>query len=146
MLHFSPPKGVKKINAGTISVLIVIIFALFLVITSFYVVDQAEEAVITRFGKYKETIGPGLHFKMPLGIDKAYLVNVKNVQTQQFGFRTISSGISSKYTEDMSISTMLTGDLNMVNVEWIIQYRIVDSFAWTFNVNEKNQTIRDVSQ
>jgi membrane protease subunit HflK len=146
MLHFTPPKAVKVINPGTLSVLVIVIFSLFFVITSFYIVDQAEEAVITRFGKYKETIGPGLHFKMPFGIDKTYLVNVKNVQTQQFGFRTLSSGISSTYTEDMSISTMLTGDLNMIDVEWIIQYRIVDPFAWTFNVNEKTQTIRDVSQ
>jgi len=147
MLHFTPPpKAVKIINPGTLSALVIIIFALFFIATSFYIVNQAEEAVITRFGKYKETIGPGLHFKMPFGIDKTFLVNVKNVQTQQFGFRTISSGISSKYTEDMSISTMLTGDLNMVDVEWIIQYRIVDSFAWAFNVNERTQTIRDVSQ
>jgi len=146
MLHFTPPKAGKIINPGTISVLVIIVFALFFVVTSFYIVDQAEEAVITRFGKYRETIGPGLHFKMPFGIDKTYLVNVKNVQTQQFGFRTLSSGINSTYAGDMSISTMLTGDLNMVDVEWIIQYRIVDSFAWTFNVNEKTQTIRDVSQ
>jgi len=146
MLHFTPPKAGKVINMGTISVLVIIIFALFFVATSFYIVDQAEEAVITRFGKYRETIGPGLHYKMPFGIDKTYLVNVKNVQTQQFGFRTISSGINSTYTGDMSISTMLTGDLNMVEIEWIIQYRIVDPFAWTFNVNERTQTIRDVSQ
>jgi len=146
MLHFTPSKGAKIINPGTISVIVVVIFALFFLFTSFYVVDQAEEAVITRFGKYRTTTGPGLHYKMPFGIDKTFLVNVKNVQTQQFGFRTISSGINSKYTEDMSISTMLTGDLNMVDVEWIIQYRIVDSFAWAFNVNERTQTIRDVSQ
>jgi len=146
MLHFTPPKAGKIINPGTVSVLVIVIFALFFVATSFYIVDQAEEAVITRFGKYRETIGPGLHFKMPFGIDKTYLVNVKNVQTQQFGFRTISSGINSTYTGDMSISTMLTGDLNMVEIEWIIQYRIVDPFAWTFNVNERTQTIRDVSQ
>jgi membrane protease subunit HflK len=146
MLHFVPPKAVKIINPGTVTVLVVIICAFFLLATSLYIVDQAEEAVITRFGKYLNTIGPGLHFKLPFGIDKTYVVNVKNVQTQQFGFRTLSSGINSTYAEDMSVSTMLTGDLNMVDVEWIIQYRIVDSFAWTFNVNEKTQTIRDVSQ
>jgi membrane protease subunit HflK len=114
--------------------------------TSFYIVDQTEEAVITRLGKYSSTQGPGLHYKLPFGIDKQYKVNVKTVQTEQFGFRTVSSGISSTYTNQTVESTMLTGDLNIVQVEWIIQYRIVDPKAWTFNVQERTETIRDVSR
>ncbi|MDR2418351.1 MAG: FtsH protease activity modulator HflK [Treponema sp.] len=114
--------------------------------TSFYIVDQTEEAVITRLGRYSSTQGPGLHYKLPFGIDKQYKVNVKTVQTEQFGFRTVSSGISSTYTNQTVESTMLTGDLNIVQVEWIIQYRIVDSKAWTFNVQERTETIRDVSR
>lgn len=114
--------------------------------TSFYIVDQTEEAVITRLGKYSSTQGPGLHYKLPFGIDKQYKVNVKTVQTEQFGFRTVSSGISSTYTNQTVESTMLTGDLNIVQVEWIIQYRIVDPMAWTFNVQERTETIRDVSR
>jgi membrane protease subunit HflK len=114
--------------------------------TSFYIVDQTEEAVITRLGKYSSTQGPGLHYKLPFGIDKQYKVNVKTVQTEQFGFRTVSSGISSTYANQTVESTMLTGDLNIIQVEWIIQYRIVDSKAWTFNVQERTETIRDVSR
>jgi membrane protease subunit HflK len=114
--------------------------------TSVYIVDQTEEAVITRLGKYASTEGPGLHFKLPFGIDRQYKVNVKTVQTEQFGFRTLSSGISSTYTNQMVESTMLTGDLNIIQVEWIIQYRIVDSKSWTFNVQERTETIRDVSR
>lgn len=114
--------------------------------TSFYIVDQTEEAVITRLGKYSSTQGPGLHYKLPFGIDKQYKVNVKTVQTEQFGFRTVSSGISSTYANQTVESTMLTGDLNIVQVEWIIQYRIVDPKAWTFNVQERTETIRDVSR
>ena len=108
--------------------------------------DQAEEAVLTRFGKYLTTTGPGLHFKLPLGIDRNYLVKVREVQTEQFGFRTLASGLSPRFSGDQSISTMLTGDLNMVDVEWVIQYRVSDPVAWTFNVMERTQTIRDVSQ
>ncbi|MDR1325850.1 MAG: FtsH protease activity modulator HflK [Treponema sp.] len=114
--------------------------------TSFYIVDQTEEAVITRLGKYSSTAGPGLHYKLPFGIDRQYKVNVKTVQTEQFGFRTVSSGISSTYTNQSVESTMLTGDLNIIQVEWIIQYRIVDPKAWTFNVQERTETIRDVSR
>lgn len=146
MAHFMPPKAGKLLNAGTVTAAIIVIAVLIFLGTSFYVVDQAEEAVITRFGKYLTTTEPGLHFKLPFGIDKTYLVPVKEVQTEQFGFRTLRTGINTTYTGDNTMSTMLTGDLNMVDVEWVIQYRIVDPYAWTFNVMERTQTIRDVSQ
>jgi membrane protease subunit HflK len=146
MVHFTPPKAGKLLNPGTITLAMVIIVSLIFLGTSFYIVDQAEEAVLTRFGKYLTTTGPGLHYKFPFGIDKTYVVKVKEVQTEQFGFRTVSSGINPVYASNTSMSTMLTGDLNMVDVEWVIQYRIVDPVAWTFNVMERIQTIRDVSQ
>ena len=146
MAHFTPPKAAKFLKPGTITVIIIVVLAVTFLGTSFYIVDQAEEAVITRFGKYLTTTGPGLRFKLPFGIDRNYLVKVKEVQTEQFGFRTLSAGISPRYSVDAGMSSMLTGDLNMVDVEWIIQYRIVDPVAWTFNVMERTQTIRDVSQ
>jgi membrane protease subunit HflK len=114
--------------------------------TSFYIVDQTEEAVVTRLGRFHVIKGPGLQWQLPLGIDRHYLVNVKNVQTEQFGFRTLSSGISSTYTNQTNESTMLTGDLNIIEVEWIIQYRVVDPKAWVFNVMERIETIKDVSR
>jgi membrane protease subunit HflK len=114
--------------------------------TTVYIVDQTEEAVVTRFGRFHAIKAPGLQWQLPLGIDRHYLVNVKNVQTQQFGFRTLSSGISSTYTNQTNESTMLTGDLNIVEVEWIIQYRVVDPKAWVFNVMERTETIKDVSR
>ena len=146
MMQFTPPKAGKLIKPGTITVVLIIIGVLICLTTSIYIVDQAEEAVITRFGKYQKTTGPGLQFKLPLGIDRAYLVEVRKVQTEEFGFRTMGGGRSPMYSIDSNMSTMLTGDLNMVDVEWVIQYRIVDPVAWTFNVLEKTQTIRDVSQ
>ena len=146
MEHFRPPKALKLINPKTIVVAMIVIAVLIFLGTSFYIVDQAEEAVITRFGKYHSTSGPGLQFKLPFGIDRAYVVRVREVQTEQFGFRSLSTGFSPRYADDRNMSTMLTGDLNMVDVEWIIQYRITDPVAWTFNVMERTQTIRDVSQ
>ena len=115
--------------------------------SGFYVVDETEQAVITRLGKYLRTEGPGLHLKFPFGIDKTYTVPVKVVQTEQFGFKTIKSGRNNEYKNNISSeSTMLTGDLAIVDVEWIIQYRIIDPKQWLFGVQEKEQTIRDISR
>ena len=133
---------------STILGIIVLVIALCVFGSSFFVVDQAEQAVVTRFGKYYKTLGPGLQFKMPFGIDKRYIVpGNKVVQTEQFGFKTVRSGIENKYQNGITTeSTMLTGDLNIVDVEWIIQYRIVDPRAWLFSVQEKESTIRDLSR
>jgi membrane protease subunit HflK len=157
MEHFNPPKVGKYLNPAMLTLIMGGIFLVILLGTSVYIVDQTEQAVITRFGKYIYTKDPGLQFKLPFGIDKNYTVNVKTVQTQEFGFRTVRGGSSpaysnqasfpvSQYASQSSESTMLTGDLNIVEVEWIIQYRIVDPKAWTFNVNERVATIRDVSR
>jgi membrane protease subunit HflK len=136
----------KWLKPGVIALVVGGIFVIVFLGTSFYIVDPTEEAVITRFGKMLSITEPGLHFKLPFGIDKHYKVNVRNVQTEQFGFRTLSSGISSTYAGQTSESTMLTGDLNIIDVEWIIQYRISDPRAWVFNVQERTETIRDVSR
>ena len=145
MLNFTPSK-MGKFNTTKLGLIVLGILLLIFLGTSVFIVDQAEEAVITRLGKYYITRGPGLQFKLPFGIDRNYTVNVKAVQTAQFGFRTVKSGISSTYASKTTESTMLTGDLNIVDVEWIIQYRITDSRAWVFNVMERERTISDVSR
>ncbi|MCQ2573636.1 MAG: FtsH protease activity modulator HflK [Treponema sp.] len=128
-------------------VLIVIIVGIAASFSCFYAVDETEQAVVTRLGKYLKTTGPGLQFKMPFGIDKNYNVPVKVVQTEQFGFTTVKAGRNSEYRNNVTDeSSMLTGDLNIVDVEWIIQYRIVDPKQWLFGVYEKNTTIRDISR
>jgi membrane protease subunit HflK len=141
-----PVKLGKWLNPAAMLLVIAIIVVVVLLGTSVYIVDQTEEAVVTRFGKYRTTQGPGLQFKLPFGIDRQYTVNVKTVRTEQFGFRTLTSGISSTYSNKTSESTMLTGDLNIIEVEWIIQYRVVDPFAWVFNVMDQSRTIQDVSR
>jgi membrane protease subunit HflK len=146
MKHFTPPKAGKLLNPAVMGIAALVLVLLIFLGTSVYIVNQSEEAIVTRFGKYLGTRGPGLQFKLPFGIDKNYIVNTKAVQTEQFGFRTLSSGISSTYSGNTGEATMLTGDLNIVNVEWIIQYRITDPRAWVFNVNERTRTIKDVSR
>ena len=146
----TPTKGTpkkKKRTPRTIILIIVAIVCIGLIGTSLFIVDETEQAVITRFGRYYKTLGPGLQFKLPFNIDKNYNVPVRVVQTEQFGFQTLKSGANNQYKNGITKeSTMLTGDLNIVDVEWIIQYRIVDPAAWLFNVKERNQTIRDISQ
>lgn len=144
-MKFASPK-IENFTPAMFGLIIAGILVLILLGTSVFIVDQTEEAVMTRFGKYTNTRGPGLHFKLPFGIDRNYTVNVKTVQTQEFGFRSLRGGNAHSYSSQTSESTMLTGDLNIVDVEWIIQYRVVDPRAWTFNVNDRTATIRDVSR
>jgi len=134
-------------NPKNILTAIGVFILLIVVFSSLYKVDATEQSVITRFGKYTKTVGPGLHIKLPFGIDKNYNVPVMVVQTEQFGFTTQKSGIKNQYVNgNTRESTMLTGDLNIVDVEWIIQYRIINPSSWLFNVKEKRQTIKDISQ
>ena len=127
---------------------IVILFAL--VMSSFFVVDQSEQSVVLRFGKYNRTVGPGLQTKLPLGIDKNFNIPTRVVQTMTFG-QTSPSSFNTNFMNSPSGSSagesiMLTGDLNIVDVQWIIQYRIEDPAKWLFKVKEKDKTIRDISQ
>lgn len=132
-----------------IIILIVIAVAVVAVLlTSFFVVDQTEQSVVLRFGRVHRVVGPGLQFKMPLGIEKNLNVPTQVVQTMDFGFRTEQAGVNTSFSSrDFSEeSLMLTGDLNIIDVEWVVQYRINDPVAWLFNVEEKATTIRDISQ
>ena len=135
------------LTPGRIVWIFVLVVGLIGASTCFFKVDETEQAVITRFGKYYTTLGPGLQFKLPFGIDKSYNVPVKVLQTEQFGFQSLKSGVRNEYKNNIvDESTMLTGDLNIVDVEWIIQYRIVDPSSWLFNVKDRRQTIRDISR
>ncbi|GMO45325.1 MAG: FtsH protease activity modulator HflK [Termitinemataceae bacterium] len=141
--------NVLKIVKNTTLVLIIVgsIVALIFLGTSVYIVDQTENAVVTRFGKFLKINDAGMHFQLGFGIDRHYIVNVTNVNTEQFGFKSIKGrGQSTNYQGNTSESTMLTGDLNIIEVEWIIQYKISDPKAWVFNVNDRERTIRDVSR
>ncbi|MEM5948401.1 FtsH protease activity modulator HflK [Spirochaetia bacterium 38H-sp] len=127
---------------------ILILLVIIAIFTSFFTVDAKEESVITRLGRYNRTVGAGFHWKLPLGIEKNYNVPTQEIQNMTFGFRTEKAGIVTVYSDRdySSESIMLTGDLNIVDVEWIIQYRINDPRAWLFNVEDRTKTIRDISQ
>jgi membrane protease subunit HflK len=115
--------------------------------TTFYQIRPEEVGVITRFGKYVRKEEPGLHAKFPI-IERLYKVAVERQQKEEFGFRTTSTGIKSQYTKTGTTdeSLMLTGDLNLADVEWVVQYRIDDPYKFLFKVREPVTTMRDISE
>jgi membrane protease subunit HflK len=115
--------------------------------TAYYTVPSDSVAVVQRFGKYLKEVPPGLHFKLPLGIDAATIVPVKRQLKQEFGFTTPGGIDPYQSPRDGKQETqMVTGDLNAALVEWVVQYRISDPVKFLFDVREPRGTLRDVSE
>jgi membrane protease subunit HflK len=115
--------------------------------TGSYTVPSDSVAVVQRFGKYLEEVPPGLHFKLPLGIDAATIVPVKRQLKQEFGFATPGASDLYQIPRDSKQETqMVTGDLNAALVEWVVQYRISDPTKFLFDVREPRLILRDVSE
>lgn len=144
----TPAGMARQLTPKAIIIVIVVILLLITAFSSFFVVDQKEQAAVLQFGRYTRMAEPGLHFKLPFGIEKNYNVPTQVVLKEEFGFRAERPGITTiRSAQDFpEESIMLTGDLNIVDVEWIIQYRIMEPRNWLFKVEEKEKTIRDISQ
>ena len=119
------------------------------IITSFYTVPADSQAVVLRFGKPIATNGPGLHFKLPYGIDQTLSVEVTRQLQQEFGFGTPGASnpwqFSSSGEQELEKS-MVTGDLNAALVEWVVQYRIEDPPQYLFAVRDPDATLRDLTE
>ncbi|MBL6838542.1 MAG: FtsH protease activity modulator HflK [Puniceicoccaceae bacterium] len=118
-------------------------------LTSYYIVQPEEEAVIKRFGRVVAQKEPGLHFKLPFGIDTAQMVPTARVLKQEFGFRTVGIDGRTNYRKDQQHrdeSLMLTGDLKVIDVEWVVQYRVSDPDKFLHQVREPEETLRDISE
>ena len=113
----------------------------------FYQVEANEEAVILRLGKYSDTVGPGLHPKIPF-IDRVYKIKVDYQYKEEFGFRTNNPGVRTNYSQRgyESESWMLTGDLKIAEVHWVVQYKISEPEKYLFKLKNVENTIRDVSE
>jgi len=139
-----PKIPMKFILYGVIAVAVIV-----MLVGSFYQVSPDQMGVIQRFGKFVRTTEPGLHFKLPLGIEVLTKVPVQQQLKQEFGFRTTSPGVHSEYAapEDAQReAVMLTGDLNVLNVEWIVQYKIKDPYKYLFKMREAQSTFRDMNE
>lgn len=140
-----PPEGTgKMVGVGVVIALIAVA-----VYSSFYTVAAESQAVVLRFGKNVKTVPPGLHFKLPFGIDQPQVVMVERQLKQEFGFGTQGATNPTQYRDrkqQEEEKSMVTGDLNAALVEWVVQYRIESPEDYLFNVRNPDETLRDASE
>lgn len=141
-----PPQFKEVLGKAKYIVIIglLIIFSM----SSFFTVETEEVGVITTFGKFNRIVNPGLNFKWPL-IEQVQFVSVERQLKMEFGFQTIKADVRSEYNRDAEhkdVALMLTGDLNLADVEWVIQYRIKDPYNYLFKVRDASATLRDISE
>jgi membrane protease subunit HflK len=142
-------QGPNGVQARQIIVGLLVALAVWGIASSFYTVQPEERAVVKRFGRVYGISDPGLHFKLPFGIDSVQLVATERVLKEEFGFRTVqvSANERSQFGNDNpDESLMLTGDLNIIQVEWVVQYRIEDPIAFLYGMREPRQSLRDLSE
>jgi membrane protease subunit HflK len=140
------PKSFPKLPIRSFGGLILVLLAAAVVFSSFYTVTPEEVGVVLRFGKFIKTTEPGLHFKIPFGIDTVRKVATQRQLKQEFGFRTLEAGVRSRFEQRQDESLMLTGDLNSALVEWVVQYRVVDPERYLFRVRRVDDTLHDISE
>jgi membrane protease subunit HflK len=129
--------------------IIVLIIVAVILSTVFYTVAVDEVGVVQRFGKYVRTTQPGLNLKLPAGIEKVTKVKVRRVYKEEFGFRTVGPDDRNRFasaSENENVSLMLTGDLNVAVVPWIVQYRIKDPYDYLFKVRDVRRLLQDMSE
>ena len=113
------------------------------VLTSFYTVDDKQQAVVTTFGAVTEITDPGLHFKLPFGIQEVHKVDVNVYQKIELGYFNNGAG-AGKFNE--LESSMITGDYNIVNVDFFVEYKISDPVAYLFSSNEPELILKNLIQ
>jgi modulator of FtsH protease HflK len=142
----NPPKRTGMALSGIVTIAALIGVVTFLT-TGFYSVPADSVGVVQRFGKYIYTTGAGPHFKIPLGVDRVTTVPIQRQLKLEFGFR--SEGATNPHQpsrEPAQDKDMVTGDLNSVLVEWVVQYRIDDAKVYVFEAADPEETLRDASE
>lgn len=128
--------------------IVLVILGILFLSNSFFTVETEEVGVITRFGKFSREVEPGLKFKIPF-VEKVYLVPVERQQKIEFGFKTTKADVRSEYYRgdtELEVALMLTGDLNLADVEWVIQYRIDNPYNYLFKVRDPESALKDISE
>jgi membrane protease subunit HflK len=123
--------------------------AIFTLWSAYYQVEPDEVAMVTRFGRFARTSNPGPHAKLPFGIERAQMVPVQRQLKQEYGFRTAQTAIQSQRhqtDETKSEAVMLTGDLNVATVEWIVQYKVSDPYKYLYRLRDVEDTFRLMSE
>ena len=145
--RWTPPKQGKSADGKKIrDIILAAIAALVLVVgamTCFYTVDDKQQAVVTTFGKVTDVTDAGLHFKAPFGIQQVQLVDVNVYQKIELGYHTENGG---SYEVDTNESTMITGDYNIVNVDFYVEYKISDPVRYLYSSNRPELILRNLIQ
>jgi membrane protease subunit HflK len=138
----NPLTGIGKFSSFILAILL-----LQAVYASFYKISPGEVGVVLRLGQYSNTTLPGLHFKIPL-LDTLHKVDVEEIRKEEFGFRSRTPGQQSTFDRSGfdAESLMLTADTNVINVAWIVQYRVSDPIKFLFKVKDVRQAVRDISE
>ncbi len=142
-------KKFKEFKLPGLPLLVLIFIILFFSTSTFYTVAVDEVGVVQRFGKYIRTSQPGLNFKFPSGIEKVTKVKVRRVYKEEFGFRSTREDTRTRTlsgSEGTNVALMLTGDLNVALVPWIVQYRIKDPYNFLFKVRNARRLLVDMSE
>ncbi len=143
-----PRKGLFG-GLGKIFIVILVIILFQVGNASYYTIKPGERGVVLRFGEYSKTASPGLNFKIPM-VDTVYKVDIETVRKEEFGFRTKIAGRQTVYEKGRGSydaeSLMLTSDKNVIDVEWIVQYKVNDPFNFLFKVQDVRQSVRDISE
>lgn len=138
---------IPSLSPGFLRIAAAVLLGILLFSTTFYQVPPESVGVVLRFGRYVRTTEPGLHVKMPF-VEGVQRVPVQRQLKQEFGFRTEEAAVRTRYSEKdfRDESMMLTGDLNVAIVEWIIQYRVSDPYQFLFKVRNPEETFRAMSE
>ena len=133
---------------GPFWIIPIVVLALLAGMNSYYIVNPQETAVVTRFGKFVRTSDAGFHLKLPFGIEKVRKVVTGRVLQREYGYRTVQAGIRSRFAEKgyEEEARMLSGDLNVVDVQWTVQYKISDPVKYLFEVKDVESTLDDISE
>jgi membrane protease subunit HflK len=137
------------ITARNISISIVIALVIYLGFSSYYTVSAESVGVVQRFGHYHYVVDPGLHFKIPFGVDSVTEVPIKRQLKEEFGFGTPGATFTEQIANPREWeleTTIVTGDLNTAQVEWVIQFRIENAFDFLFKVRDPGAALRDISE
>lgn len=133
------PRKIKKYLLLGVLAMVILLGAL----TSVYTIDDKQQGVVTTFGQVTNTVDPGLHFKLPFGIQQVYKVDVNVYQKIELGYVKNKNG-ADVYNQDES--TMITGDYNIVNVDFFVEYRISDPVAYLFSSNDPELILKNLIQ
>jgi len=137
-----------RLPRGVLLGIVVVLVGLSMLLTVFYQVEPDEVAVVQRFGRYVRQTEPGLHFKLPFGLETVSKVKAQRVLKEEFGFRTEESDVRSRFSDRTypEEALMLTGDLNVADVKWVVQYRISDPVKFLFGNRNPRKALIDGSQ